>query len=356
MVSIYLPEKDGIAIYTENLCNELKKQNVDVVKIGTLNSSCDYMLDLKSIWLHKNLKKIIAKEKIDVLHIQYIASRFSKYLLNMNLIYAMKKINIPIVTTMHEVQYEAINTTDRILCMIEKKIVNNSDFIIAHTKNQSNFIIKKYGVKSECILMGLDIKKNELSDDKIKNLLFFGIMGRRKGLEYLINSLKYLKGYSLAVAGRFEDKEYEKEIMSLIKKIDASKNSVTIKSGWISEEEKEKYYKNADIVILPYTWAPYQSAVLHDALSYGIPIVVTKTGAIWEIVDEFKCGKVVNAKESREIANGIIDVAKNYKIYCNGARNYQEESTWNKSVKKLIKEYKSVLLNHENSRKCTPMT
>jgi hypothetical protein len=87
MVSKFPEEKDGIAIYSENLCNAIG----DVVRIGDLGStSADYRINFKSLLLGTKLAEIIRKEKLDILHIQYIAAGeyFGKYTLNMPVILA----------------------------------------------------------------------------------------------------------------------------------------------------------------------------------------------------------------------------------------------------------------------------
>ena len=61
MVSKFLPEKDGIARFSENLCNELSKQH-EVIRIGdTKSSTADYQINFKSFRLKAQLQKIIEK-------------------------------------------------------------------------------------------------------------------------------------------------------------------------------------------------------------------------------------------------------------------------------------------------------
>ena len=82
LLSRFPPERCGIAIYSNNLLKALKKKKVDVVTIGSLGSDADYCLDLGSISLESKLGQIIKKEKLDLLHIQYVAPFFGKFNLN----------------------------------------------------------------------------------------------------------------------------------------------------------------------------------------------------------------------------------------------------------------------------------
>lgn len=328
MLSIYPPEKDGIAIYTDNLVKELRNQGVEVVTIGTKNSDCDYRLDLKSIFLFSYLDKIIKKEKIELLHTQYIASRFSKYLLNLNLILALKNIRIPKITTTHEVQYNCRGFRNHLLCWIEKQVVKNSSLVITHTPGQADFLHKKYGSNAKCVYMGINQKINK--PKKNKKLLFFGIISRGKGLEYLIKAMDNLKDFELTIVGRCDDETYKEEIISLA----SGKTNIHLNIGWADEKTKDRCYRESSIVVLPYVWAPYQSAVLHDAFAYGLPVVVTKTGAVWEIVEAFKTGVVVEPKNSRALAEGIIKTSIAYNSFIKGVAIYAQEADWRQVGKK----------------------
>jgi len=335
IVSRFLPEKDGIAIYTENLVKNLK--NIDVIKIGTLNSNAKYKLKFNLTYFYKKLRGIIKKEKLNVIHFQYIAPWYGKYSLNYPLIKALKIIKIPKIVTLHEVQYSNEGLKNKILEKIEKRVVKYANKIITHTDQQAEFINRKYNTnKAECIYMGVNIRRN--NPKKGKNILFFGMMGKGKGLVDLINAKKYLPNYKLKIAGRPVTNDYKKKILK------AKKNKeIELKFGWVSEKEKDSLYKWANIMVLPYRWAPYQSAVLHDALSYSIPVVVTKVGAVWEVVDKFKLGEITKPKNPNTLANSITKVFKDYSHYKKGIKQYRKEANWNEIGKKHLNLYKSLL-------------
>ena len=125
MVSKFMPEKDGIAIYSENLCRELQKL-CTVVKIGDEKSeSADYKTSFTSFRLKQQLQKIIDKEKIELLHIQYIGAYFGRKTLNLNLLQALSQ-KVPVICTMHEVHYnyEGYNfMRKKVLAFLEKEVV-----------------------------------------------------------------------------------------------------------------------------------------------------------------------------------------------------------------------------------------
>ena len=96
-------------------------------------------------------------------------------------------------------------------------------------------------------------------------------------------------------------------------------------------------------MVLPYVWAPYQSGTLHNAFSYGIPVVVTDMGAISEVVKEYRCGRVVEQRSPKAIAAGIKAVLGNYETYQHGVAKYREAANWEMSAQKHAKMYNETL-------------
>ena len=166
------------------------------------------------------------------------------------------------------------------------------------------------------------------------NILFFGILNKRKGIEHLIKAADFLSHYKMKIYGNSIDSNYT----DFLRRETIRQKNIELNFNWITERKKKSLFEWADVVVLPYTWASYQSAVLHDAFSYGLPVVVTRIGAIWEIVDAFKCGEIVETNE-KSIAKGIENVLNNYQFYKNGVREYQKRANWTEVAKEHKKLY-----------------
>lgn len=354
----YPPEELHQGYYALNI---IKNTNADFVKIGTLNSNSDYKLNFKSFFLKEMLKKIIEKEKIDILHIQYIPPFFGSRYLNLNLlrVYSLK---IPIITTLHEVYFQAKKSIKNMfLRFLERNIVNHSKQIIVHNYMMADFLKKehkqeiknfsslkssklfKQTEKINTIILGHYPKKEHKRAGK--NILFFGILSPGKGVEYLIKAMQYLKDYRLKVIGSIPNKicdDYKKKLLKELKKSNLKNIEIKTKK-WFSEDEKNDYHKKTEIIILPYIWGPYNSAVVQDAVENGLPLVVTKVGAIYDLVGRFRLGVVVKPKNPKEIAEAVKKCFKDYSIYKDNVRKFRKQVSWKENGEKHLRVYKKVV-------------
>jgi glycosyltransferase involved in cell wall biosynthesis len=343
LLSTFPPEKCGVAIYTNNLYNGLKNKGIEIIRIGNKESEAEYKVDFKSFNLKKELKEIIEKEKIKLIHVEHNYPHFSSFF-NLNLINCFS-LKIPFVTTLHEVHYfdgATINPKESAIRIIQKNIAKKSSAVIVHTPKQKDLLEKRYGARNiHCIYHGLSL----LPENKRNkgNLLFFGLISEGKGIEFLIEAMRHLQEYSLTIAGSVP-KGQEKYKEMLLKKIkELNLTNVKTDLRWINEDEKWDYYRKADIVVLPYVWSPYQSGILHNALSCAIPAVVTKTGSLHEIAEIFRIGEIVEPKNPEAIAEAVRKVDKNYNDYRKGIEQYREKANWQNIGKKHRELYRRLI-------------
>lgn len=343
MVSKFPEQEDGIAIYSDSLCGELDELGIGVVRIGDkLSTASNYAVDFKSLSLGSQLRQIVEKESLDLLHIQYVAPHFGKFSLNLGLLLALRQ-RVPVVVTLHEVHTAASNLKEKVLCFLQKLIVKKSGAVIVHARYQKEFLQLKYKKKQALhILHGLVLRQIHRLNGK--RLLFFGMLGHGKGVEYLIRAMNELPDFTLTVAGKVVTAGYQQILRSA-----ASENklgNVRIDIRWVPEAEKWQLIESSDIMVFPYVWAPYQSGALHNAFSCGVPVVVTDAGAIAEVVKDYRCGRVVEQRSPKAIASGVKGVLSNYALYQGGVQAYREEANWGKVAEKHAESYNEVLQDY----------
>jgi glycosyltransferase involved in cell wall biosynthesis len=338
MLSPFPPDKCGIAIYSNNLLKELNKK-IRIIKIGNYDSEAKYRINFKSFSLKRKISEIINKEKAKLLFIQYNPAFFGKYNFNLNFLMALKQ-KIPVIVRLHEVHYKAKNIKDRILMWLEKQIIKKATKVVVHTPQQKGFIEKRYKAKNiECVYHGLETYA--INKKKKKTILSFGIISEQKGLKYLIRAMNFLPDYKLIIIGRVLGKKLEK---SLMKEIASCKNKkIFYKFSWVSDKERWKSYRKASIVALPHVWAPYQSGILHNAMSCGLPVVVTRVGSLYEMVEIFGVGEIVPPRSPAALADGIKRVFNNYSKYRKNIMRYRKAASWRKVAGEHIKIFNKAL-------------
>lgn len=136
-------------------------------------------------------------------------------------------------------------------------------------------------------------------------VLFFGIVRRYKGLQYLIDAFAQLPSelndVTLLVAGEFWNDE--RAYLAQIQKHGLS-DRIIIHNRYIANEDLPAYFCAADVLALPYIEA-VQSGVAAVAIGFELPVITTDTGALPEMVENGKTGLVVPTADSTALAGAI---------------------------------------------------
>ncbi len=134
-------------------------------------------------------------------------------------------------------------------------------------------------------------------------LLLFGVMRRNKGLHLMLDALRFLPGKRLVLAGAFPEEAFVREIRGRI----ASEGlAVDVLDRVIPEAEIGALYAGAALAVLPYTEFHAQSGVLHLAIAYGTPAVVTDVGALGEEVRREAIGGVAPPGDPVALARSVL--------------------------------------------------
>lgn len=159
-------------------------------------------------------------------------------------------------------------------------------------------------------------------------LLFFGFVREYKGLKYLLDALpevkKRIPDISLWVVGDFGD---DKDVY--LEQIERNRigDNIRLVEGYVPDQEVEKYFAAADLVVLPYVSAT-QSGIVQIAYGFDKPVVVTDVGGLPDVVRHKETGYVVPSGNAQEIAKAVISF-------------YQEdrETDWESNIRKQAAEF-----------------
>lgn len=137
-------------------------------------------------------------------------------------------------------------------------------------------------------------------------LVVLGIMTRLveyKGTHLAISAVEQLKlqGYKvkLLIAGEGEQKA---TLIKQVKDLDLE-NEVKF-LGWIGGEDKSKFYKDIDIVLVP-TLNDTQPLAILDAFAWGKPVVASNHVSVEQIIRDGENGVLCHMGDSVSLANSI---------------------------------------------------
>ena len=144
-----------------------------------------------------------------------------------------------------------------------------------------------------------------LRNQKKKIIYFIGRMVHEKGAQILIEALKYVKvAYpktKLVIAGggprgHLESLAHTHDLWESI-----------FFTGRISDEERDRLYRVADVACYPSLYEPFGIVAL-EAMSAGVPVVVSDAGGLSEVVQHDLNGTVTFAGDATSLAWGIARV------------------------------------------------
>lgn len=257
-----------------------------------------------------------------VVHVQWLADRQEDCFF----LQLLKRLGFKIVYTAHDLlPPNGCSPRDR---KALERIYQVVDSIIVHSENNKREMITLLGIDSNKISVipigSYDFLRNEkdLTQEKAREglgipsgkkvILFFGLIRRYKGLEYLVEAFRHVQAHlddaMLLVVGNIyaEDLEGFRYYSRLIEELRARGDTMCV-SEYVPLEKVSSYFAAADLVALPYTKS-YTSAILLAAYAAGRPVIVTDTGALSEIVEEGKSGMIVPPRDAKALAKGIIKI------------------------------------------------
>lgn len=270
-------------------------------------------------YIGANLKEIKSKE-IDVLNYMNIHKKLIKYL----------------------VVIESL--------LLEKISEKSNGLIVAgyalydsYSKRNSNIILTKPIINYTLKDISRDIrdfnKKTEI------RLLFIGSVYERKGINELIEALKFLNQndqlrYILDIVGDGEISYYSK----IVKRYNLQEN--VIFHGYIKSGKNLKpFYDNADIFVLP-SHSEGFPRVIYEAFIYGLPVITTPVGGIPYVLKDKTHAVFVR------IGN-YLDLVEKIKLLANSTELMKELSSNGKEfIQKTLnmtaaQQHKNFILNEE---------
>lgn len=188
---------------------------------------------------------------------------------------------------------------------------------------------------------------NSFYENRNHNLCFIGYITKIRGLNEVIDSLNYMKNstFKFHLAGKFESQRYENYIRN-------KKESKHIKFyNWVDRNEMLEILNQSKVGIVTYLPFPNhinaQPNKLFEYMSAGIPVIASDFPLWRQIIENEKCGLLVDPRNPQQIAEAldwIFDNPKEAKIMGdNGKKAVKNKYNWDLESAKLLGSYLSLL-------------
>lgn len=323
-----------------------------------------------SFFSTNNLKRFIYEQKFDLIHLHNIHG----YYIDLGLIDFLKKVKIPVIWTLHDMwsitgrcaypffckkwitgcQYcevlEAYPKTyiDTTNFMWQKKkntfltgwnplIISPSRWLAERVRES---YLKEFQIK--VIPNGIDVNKFKPKNKRVvrekycipnnKKVILYAaadLKDKRKGLEYFLNSLKYINTKDCMV-------------LTLGKKMDDNKLQnveVEIKQiGYLgNENEISDIYNISDVFCITSLDDNFPTTVL-EAMACAVPVVGFKVGGIPEQVTD-DCGIIIEPKDTKPLWEALKELLHNDELRSELGKNCRQRVLENYTIDKFVNNY-----------------
>jgi glycosyltransferase involved in cell wall biosynthesis len=174
-------------------------------------------------------------------------------------------------------------------------------------------------------------------------ILFLGRLNWKKGLDRLISAFSAVGGYRLVIAGN--DEEGYLEILDKLISQHNLHDRITVIPRLVDGRDKEYLFKNSTLFVLPSYNENFGNTVV-EAMSFGIPVLVTSEVGAAEIVKLADAGKVVSAENLNGQLKKLLDPVHSGMLKAMGQQGKkfaQENIAWDAVALRIMAEYQHII-------------
>jgi glycosyltransferase involved in cell wall biosynthesis len=224
----------------------------------------------------------------------------------------MARVRAPWVYVVHDPKPHP-GLAGRIWHMIDRRIARRAGHVIVHSESFIRILNDEFGIDPAGIsfvplgpltdFLGKDTAsvapRSESSHGP--RILFFGRMAQYKGIDVLLEAapaiLSALPNATISLVGS--------GISRRLAATAASTQGVMLHDRWVDDSEVGTFFRNADVVVLPYT-SGTQSAVIPVAATFSLPVIASAVGGLTEQIDHGECGILVPPGDAGALADAVI--------------------------------------------------
>lgn len=279
--------------------------------------------------------------------------------------------NIPLVATIHATEYGRNwglhNDLQRYISSVEWWLGFEAWRVICcseYMRGEVSWVFQFPADKTHVIPNGVDparfavppeeeltaIRSNWAAPDE-KIIFFIGRLVHEKGVHVLIDAfakvLAYYDKAKLVIAGKGPADSYLRDrarALGIYHRI--------YFAGFIDDPTRNKLYKCADVAVVPSLYEPFGITAL-EAMACGIPVVVSDTGGLSEVVRHGITGMKSYVANPNSLADNILALLSDERlcerVRANAYREVQERFNWDTIAEETIGVYEKVLEAYRTS-------
>ncbi|MBU3108874.1 glycosyltransferase family 4 protein [Clostridium gasigenes] len=300
----------------------------------------------KLLWENIMLNSVMEKNKIDVL----FTPLYSKPLFS-----SRKLKNIIVIHDLQALHYPQYFGKVKLLWLkfAWKFNAKTSDRIVAISNFVKNDICDSLNIdknKVTTIYNPIKVTENKADFNTIK--LKYGIeegkyfytvssMAPHKNLKTLLYVMKEIKENKTEIINKLVitgvSGSQAKEIVALINTLDIKENVII--TGFLSDEERDILYKNADIFLFPSLFEGFGMPPI-EAMIHGVPVITTMESSLPEVTEN----KAIYVKNPLDVKEWIKEIES---LDRSNIQTFENKHT----VEKISKQYVELFLNTYNENK-----
>lgn len=288
------------------------------------------------------IKKILRREKLDVLHVQMPYSPF----MAAQVVRAAPK-STRIIGTFHVLptggmQYAAT----RLLGIALRGNLKKFDRFLSVSGPAKRFAKETFGIDSEVLPNPVDIekfKKTVHSREKAVKILFLGRLVPRKGCIHLLEAVDKLleKNGELDIKVDICGSGYQHD--HLLHFINSSRlKGVATMHGFVSEEQKIDFLNKADLAVFPSTSGESFGIVLIEAMAAGAGVVLAGNNPGYSSVLASVPDSLFDPQDTRGLSDKMYELIKNtarFNLMHDEQKELVKKFDVNQVGRKLLDEY-----------------
>jgi len=247
-------------------------------------------------------------------------------------------------------------SSNRLLVCLYRFAFNNTS-IIHLSQSLIENELRPLRLKNTCFFAvsnGIPVKNYGIHKKQSSELqlLFLSHINPDKGLHILIDALNEINmmgiSFHLQISGSFYKKRYKKFIESKIEQYKLE-NQITFHNE-VDETGKKELYEQADVFLFPSLNDTFGLVVL-EAMQAGLPVIVTDSGILPEIIDNMKDGIIVKRNDVKDLMDSILLLNNNIHLQTEIGKNAMGKSmsfSLDKFEHMMLQVFNKVLSSRKN--------